>query len=191
MKWVKELFGTEKPIVAMCHFRSLPGDPFYDNKKGAMDEVLAYAYQEMMDLQNGGVDAIMFSNEFSLPYLKKVRPITTATMARIIGELRKEIKVPYGVNVLWDPYAFWIWHSTGFLIRESEWCMPYFCFGPLTVERLPPQKEVCAADVRMLYNIVLSLHGILLPRYAASQDHQFQRQADVICVQNPAGRRPT
>lgn len=29
----------------------------------------------------GGVDAVMFSNEFSLPYLTKVRPETTAAMA--------------------------------------------------------------------------------------------------------------
>ena len=26
-------------------------------------------------------------------------------MARIIGELRAEIRVPFGVNVLWDPLA--------------------------------------------------------------------------------------
>lgn len=47
----------------------------------------------------------MFSNEASLPYLTKVEPITYVTMARIIGEILAEIKVPHGVNVLWDPLA--------------------------------------------------------------------------------------
>src|SRR5271157_3428032 len=47
----------------------------------------------------------MFSNEQSLPYLTKVEPITYVTMARIIGEIRREIKLPFGVNVLWDPTA--------------------------------------------------------------------------------------
>ena len=70
-----------------------------------MQKVVDLAMSEMTKLQEGGVDAIMFSNEFSLPYLTKVRPETTAAMARIIGELKSEIKVPYGVNVLWDPYA--------------------------------------------------------------------------------------
>lgn len=47
----------------------------------------------------------MFSNEFSLPYLTKVKTETVAAMARIIGELMPEIDVPFGVNVLWDPVA--------------------------------------------------------------------------------------
>jgi len=47
----------------------------------------------------------MFSNEASLPYLTTVEPVTYVCMARIIGELREEIKVPYGVNVLWDAKA--------------------------------------------------------------------------------------
>jgi membrane complex biogenesis BtpA family protein len=47
----------------------------------------------------------MFSNEFSLPYLTKVEPVTITCMARIIGELMADIKVPFGVNALWDPIA--------------------------------------------------------------------------------------
>ena len=34
MTWAKEVFGTEKPIIAMCHVRALPGDPGYDREKG-------------------------------------------------------------------------------------------------------------------------------------------------------------
>uniref|UniRef100_UPI0024C4DC74 BtpA/SgcQ family protein n=1 Tax=Escherichia coli TaxID=562 RepID=UPI0024C4DC74 len=58
------------------------------------------AWDDLMALQNGGVDAVMFSNEFSLPYLTKVRPETTAAMARIIGQLMSDIRIPFGVNVL-------------------------------------------------------------------------------------------
>ena len=39
-----------------------------------MEKVIDYARQEFLDLQEGGVDAVMFSNEFSLPYLTKVNP---------------------------------------------------------------------------------------------------------------------
>lgn len=104
MEWSKEVFGTEKPIIAMCHIRALPGDPMYDEEKG-MDYVLAKAMEDLQALQNGGVDAVMFSNEFSLPYLKKAEPETTAAMAAVIGQLKSVIKLPFGVNVLWDPYA--------------------------------------------------------------------------------------
>ena len=88
----------------MCHFRALPGDPGYDTD-GGMEKVVKLARRDFLALQEGGVDAVMFSNEFSLPYLRKVHPETTAAMARIIGELKRDIKIPYGVNVLWDPYA--------------------------------------------------------------------------------------
>ena len=104
MDWAKDLFGTEKPIIAMCHVRALPGDPGYDAEKG-MDYVVEMAYHDLKALQEGGVDAVMFSNEFSLPYQTKVEPVNTAAMARVIGQLMPEIKIPFGVNILWDPYA--------------------------------------------------------------------------------------
>lgn len=86
MSWLKEVIGTEKAVIAMCHLRALPGDPSFDAQLG-MNWVIDKAWDDLMALQNGGVDAVMFSNEFSLPYLTKVRPETTAAMARIIGQL--------------------------------------------------------------------------------------------------------
>ena len=100
MEWIKETFGTVKPIIAMCHVRALPGDPYFD-ADGGMEKVVDMARAEFLALQEGGVDAVMFSNEFSLPYLTKVEPVTTACMARVIGELKSEIKIPFGVNMLW------------------------------------------------------------------------------------------
>lgn len=102
--WIEEMFGVKKPIIALLHLRALPGDPkFYKN--GNMVEVIAAARRELIDLQNGGVDAILFANEFSLPYQHKVAHVTTAAMGRIIGELGKDIKVPFGVNVVLNPMA--------------------------------------------------------------------------------------
>lgn len=100
--WTKEIFKTDKPIIAMCHLLALPGDPNYD-KVGGMKKVIERAKADLLALQDGGVDGIMFSNEFSMPYLTKVNPETITAMARIIGELLEDIKVPYGVDVLWDP----------------------------------------------------------------------------------------
>ena len=42
-------------------------------------------YDDLIALQNGGVDSVMFSNEFSLPYMTKVDTITVASMATAIG----------------------------------------------------------------------------------------------------------
>ena len=63
--WTHEMFGVEKPIIALLHLDALPGDPGYC---GSMDTVLDHARQDLIALQNGGVDGILFANEFSLPY---------------------------------------------------------------------------------------------------------------------------
>ena len=91
--WTEDVFHTKKPIIAMCHLQALPGDPGYD-RAGGMKKVIALARADLLALQEGGVDGIMFSNEFSLPYLLKVNPETTAAMGRIIGELMSEITSP-------------------------------------------------------------------------------------------------
>src|SRR5688500_4194758 len=104
MEWLQDLFQVRKPIIGLCHLRALPGDPYYDPQKGVA-WVVEQARADLRALQDGGVDAVIFSNEHSLPYLTRVEPITTTTMARISAELFAEIRVPFGVNVLWDPEA--------------------------------------------------------------------------------------
>jgi len=68
MRWLQELFGVQKPIIAMCHLHALPGDPQYDPQKG-MDWMVEKARADLAALQRGGIDAVMFSNEYSLLHL--------------------------------------------------------------------------------------------------------------------------
>lgn len=104
MTWLSALFPRPKPIIAMLHLAALPGDPGFD-PSGGMREVIRRARLDLEALQAGGVDGILISNEFSLPYLTRTEPVTGMAMARIIGELQSEICVPFGVNVLWDAFA--------------------------------------------------------------------------------------
>ena len=103
MMWIKELYGTDKPIIAMLHLLPMPGDPNYD-PAGGVEKVIERARRDLHALQNGGVDAILVCNEYSLPYLYDVEPCTVATMAYLLGTLGSEIRVPYGVDVATDPY---------------------------------------------------------------------------------------
>ncbi len=102
-EWIKEVFGCEKPVIGMLHLKALPTDPKYD-AAGGMAAVLERARKDLHALQDGGIDGIIFCNEFSIPYVADVRPVTVAAMARIIGELKSETKVPYGVHVAMDPF---------------------------------------------------------------------------------------
>lgn len=102
--WLEQMFGVQKPIIALLHLRALPGDPKY-GQNDSMGRVIEIAKEELRALQEGGVDGILFANEFSLPYQHKADYVTVAAMGRIIGELRDEIHVPYGVNVVLNPMA--------------------------------------------------------------------------------------
>ena len=102
--WLQETFHVEKPVIAMCHLQPLPGDPYYD-EEGGMEKVVEAARKDLKALIEGGVDGIMFSNEYALPYLTKMEPITLAAMAFVVGQLKDELTVPYGINCLWDPIA--------------------------------------------------------------------------------------
>lgn len=102
MSWLKDVFETEKPIIGLLHLQALPGDPFYNS---TMDEVIERARQDLRALQQGGVDGVLITNEFSLPYEKKVSGVTMAAMARVVGALKEEFKVPYGTEVIYDADA--------------------------------------------------------------------------------------
>lgn len=104
MTWRKEMFGYEKPVIALLHLNAFPGDPLFKSTD-SMRATVEAARKDLHALQDGGVDGILFSNEFSLPYQCPVDFIAPAAMARVIGELMPEIKVPFGVDCESDTMA--------------------------------------------------------------------------------------
>jgi membrane complex biogenesis BtpA family protein len=186
--WIKQLFGVEKPVIGMCHMHAMPGDPKFDSAKG-LDWVYDQARTEMTALQDGGIDAIMFSNEFSLPYLTKVETITVASMAAIIGELKNEIKIPYGVNVLWDPSASLdLAMATGAqFVREiftGVYASDFGLWNTNIGEVVRHQYRIGAEHVRLLFNIVPESAVYLGNRQIGeiAQSTVFNNQPDALCV---------
>ena len=97
-------FGVAKPVIGMVHLGATPGAPLYDAERG-IGGILENARSDLAALQKAGFDAVMFGNENDRPYEFEVNCASTATMAYVIGQLRAEISVPFGVNVLWDPMS--------------------------------------------------------------------------------------
>jgi len=188
MSWLNEMFGVSKPIIAMCHMLALPGDPRYNVEKG-LDWVIECARRDLHALQDGGVDAVMFSNEASLPYLTRVEPITYVTMARVIGELRGEIKVPYGVNVLWDPKASLdLAMATGAqFVREifsGIYASDFGLWNTNCGEVVRHQHAIHAERVKLLFNIVPEAAVYLGHRDVAdiARSTVFNLRPDALCV---------
>ena len=104
MNWCKEIFGQEKPVIGLLHLNAFPGEPLYKNGD-SMEKTVEDARTDLKALQEGGVDGVLFSNEFSLPYQNPVDYVTACGMARVIGELMTEIRIPYGIDLESDPMA--------------------------------------------------------------------------------------
>lgn len=101
---LEERFSTSKPIIAMVHFPALPGRPRHD-REGGRQHLVDVVGKDLETLQDAGVDGLLFCNEADIPYQLQVGPEIPAAMASVIGELRSSIKVPFGVNILWDALA--------------------------------------------------------------------------------------
>ncbi|MDC9823953.1 BtpA/SgcQ family protein [Devosia sp. ZB163] len=98
----RTVFGEGKPVIAMVHLGALPGSPLHD-QDGGVEAIVENARKDLVALQAAGFDAVMFGNENDRPYEFNVDTASTATMGYVIGRLHSEIRVPFGVNVLWDP----------------------------------------------------------------------------------------
>jgi len=186
--WLEEVFHCQKPIIAMCHFGAMPGDPGYDHK-GGMEKVIEWANKDLTALQKGGVDAVMFSNEFSLPYMTKVHTVTVAAMARIIGELMPNIKVPFGVNVLWDPVASLdLAAATGAkFVREifsGVYASDFGLWNTNCGETVRHQYAIGAQNVKLLFNIVPEAAQYLGNRdiISIAKSTVFNDHPDALCV---------
>jgi membrane complex biogenesis BtpA family protein len=98
--WTKDLFGTEKPVIALLHLDALPGEPAFC---GSLDTVMKHAATDLEALQDGGVDGVLIANEYCFPITPNTGTVTLMAMAAAIGFLKKDIRVPFGTNVVYNP----------------------------------------------------------------------------------------
>lgn len=96
--------GKRKAIIGMVHIPALPGTPLYD-AKGGVEKLIDAVLADISALQEGGVDAVMFGNENDRPYSLRAPSASVAAMSAVIASVKPAIKVPFGVNYLWDPSA--------------------------------------------------------------------------------------
>lgn len=194
--WLTELTGKPKPIIGMVHFPALPGTPLYD-AQGGMAAIRDWVSRDLEALQAGGIHAVMFCNENDRPYRLDADMATVAGMARVIGELERDLSVPFGVNVLWDPTAtLALAAATG-----AAFCREIFAgafagdFG-LWVrtggDAFRYRRQLGAEQVRMLFNINAEFAQQLAPRPIAevARSIAFSSNPDAILISGPITSQP-
>jgi membrane complex biogenesis BtpA family protein len=195
--WLDSVFENTKPVIAMLHLAALPGDPGFDSRAG-ITAVVERAKAELDALQSGGVDGVMISNEFSLPYLTKTEPITAISMARIIGELLPDLRIPYGVNVLWDGSAsIDLAVATGAqFVREiftGVYASDFGLWNTNIGEVARHRARIGGGGIRLFFNIVPESAIYLAQRDLASitKTTVFATLPDAICVSGPTAGAAT
>ncbi len=92
---------TEKRLIGAVHFPPLLG---YPNSPG-LDVAFKNALFDALQFQRGGFDAIIFENNYDLPHTEKIPSYNVSAMTALIGMIAPQLRIPYGVSVLWNDYA--------------------------------------------------------------------------------------
>ena len=153
----RRVFKGEKPVIGMVHLGALPGAPLFNWHEG-IEGLVAAARADLAALQNAGFDAVMFGNENDRPYEFDVDRASTATMAYVIGRLKDDIDVPFGVNVLWDPQStIALAAATGASFVREIFTGTYASdMGPWTPDAgraMRYRDRLGASEVAMLFNV--------------------------------------
>src|SRR5207249_4103071 len=92
------IVGVNKAVIGMVHLRALPGSARW---AGSMEAVVQAALADARALADGGADALLVENYGDMPFTTgRVDSATVAGMAVVIGEIKRAVTLPIGVNVL-------------------------------------------------------------------------------------------
>ncbi|MFI0417170.1 BtpA/SgcQ family protein [Spongiactinospora sp. 9N601] len=188
MTLFQEMFGKRKAVIAMAHFPPLPGQPLHDRSAGVRGVVDAVR-RDLEHLADSGVDAVMFCNEGDRPYRTVAGPETTAVMGAAVAELSRDLPIPFGVDVLWDPKAaLALAHATGALfVREvftGAYAGDFGVWNTDPAETLSFRDRIGADGVKMFYNVTAEFAAPIAPRDIAltARSAVFSSLADAVCV---------
>ena len=150
------------------------------------------AARDLEALQAAGFDAVMFGNENDRPYEFAVDTASTATMAYVIGRLRERIRVPFGVNVLWDPMSTMaLAAATGAAFVREIFTGTYASdMGPWTPDAgraLRYRDRLGRRDLALLYNVSAEFAYSLDRRSLADRARSavFSSIPDAVLVSGP------
>src|SRR6266700_2644923 len=98
MSLVEELFHAPRALIGMIHLGALPGAP---DSELPLDAIVDAAVAEARILRDAAFDGLLIENMFDRPYLARAAgPETVAAMTAAGREVRREVDLPLGVQVL-------------------------------------------------------------------------------------------
>lgn len=93
-----QLFGAPRTLIGMIHVGALPGTPAAHH---SLEKLVQLAVAEARTYREAGFGALMIENMHDRPYVKgAVGPEIVAAMTAIGREVKREVPLPLGVQVL-------------------------------------------------------------------------------------------
>lgn len=89
-----------KIVIGMVHFPPLLGYKDFPGIKKCLEKSL----KDAETLEKGGVDSIIFENNYDIPHKSFIETEAIVCMTFLVSEVIKSISLPIGLNVLWNDY---------------------------------------------------------------------------------------
>jgi membrane complex biogenesis BtpA family protein len=184
----QSMFGKPKAVIAMAHFPPMPGQPLHD-QHGGVAALVDAVRRDVEILAESGVDAVMFCNEGDRPYRTQVGPEVPAVMAAAIAEIKRDIEIPFGVDILWDPLAaLGLARAVGAaFVREvfsGAYAGDFGIWNTDPARALEYRRRIGAEDVKLFFNVTAEFAAPVAPRDIGltARSAVFSSLADAVCV---------
>lgn len=179
----------------MVHFSPLEGNVDCPGK----DVVLERARQDLSALIAGGVDAVLFENNFDSPKREILLPESAAHFEELVRELAPRVGKPWGITPLWNDYSLGFRLCArygGMMVRvptfadSSDTAYGLFRANPEAV--LAARSSAAANNVLILADVQVKHAKPVPPRsFAESLDDAIGHGADAVIVTGAwTGDRP-
>lgn len=183
---MKDFFTKNPLVIGMVHFSPLDGGPNFPGK----DVVLDRAREDLATLIEGGVDAVLFENNFDNPKLEQLPDSQAKHFEELVKDLAQDLDLPWGLAPLWNDYAL------GFRLCKtyggSMVRVPVFVDSVETVygtfraepERVLQEREEQQAEkVAILADVQVKHATMLKPRpMEESLKEAMKYQADAVII---------
>jgi hypothetical protein len=198
VSWLKDVIGVEKVVIASLYLPPLPGSPDFE-AGSSLKEMVATTRQEVMTLQEGGMDAIVFGNQQDRPWKVGTGPETAALMTRTILEATRGLSIPFGITVFWDDLAaIAVAKATGASFVRGVFRGTYAGeMGLLNLnaaDTLRYREVLDAKDIKLMFVLRPILCQSIAPRDLKSQtrDVLWSSKADALALSGPIpGKAPS
>jgi len=134
-------------IIGALHFPPLLGYPDFPG----FGICIKNAIEDLRAFENGGVDGVIFENNYDIPHKYFVEKTTTDSMLMLGKEIKKRTKLPLGVNVLWNDY-----YASLKIAKKLDL---QFVRIPVFVDRVKTDCGIISGQYKKVIDIRKSIHA--------------------------------